>query len=58
MIKDSITRGPTWRRKDQREEGPRWWKEASCKGYTFPHRIECTVTTLSTALNEEMTPEH
>ena len=32
------------------EGGPRWWEEASCKWYTFPHHIECTTTTLSAAL--------
>jgi len=32
------------------EGGPRRWEEASCKGYTFPHRIECTATTILAAL--------
>ena len=48
-MRDNILEEPILRKKDH-GRGPRWWKKASYKGYTFPHRIECTTTTLSVTL--------
>ena len=48
-MRDNLSGEPTLKKKDH-GKGPIRWKEASCKGYTFCHRIECTATTLSAAL--------
>ena len=48
-MRDNVLGGSIWSKKDH-GRGPRWREEASYKGYTFPHCIECTATTLSAAL--------